>query len=166
MFTTTLALLTLTTTPALAADDAPATETQAAPVSETDAETQPAPKTKRPLLAAGLNWFLPGAGYLYNGEKPLYVSLPMIAGAVGLTYVEQFHRFEHGTLRQQDPAAFAVMATAVLVLNTGVAIDAFREARGINARAAGSEDRDVAVLPLALAGEEDTAYGLTLHARF
>jgi hypothetical protein len=97
-----------------------------------DASTSGSGKHRIPLLAAGLNWFVPGAGYLYNGEKPVYVSLPMVAGAVGLTYVEQFHQFEGGNLMTHDPTAFKVMFASVLVLNTGVAIDAFREARAIN----------------------------------
>lgn len=77
-----------------------ATASEAAPETATDASIQATPtyaefaadgqseKIKRPLLAAGLNWFLPGAGYAYNNAKPLYVTLPMMAGAVGLTYVE------------------------------------------------------------------------------
>ena len=40
---------------------------------------------KNRWLAAGLNFFVPGAGYIYNGEKPLYVSVPLVAGAVALT---------------------------------------------------------------------------------
>ena len=68
-----------------------------------------APKLKRPVLAAGLNWFLPGAGYAYNNQKPLYVTVPMMAGAAGLTYVENFHQFDNGTLREQDPMAFGVL---------------------------------------------------------
>ena len=91
-------------------------------------------KRKSPLLAAGLNFFIPGAGYAYNGEKPLYVSLPLIAGAVGLTYLENFHKYgpEDETLREHDGTAFALLFSTVFVINTALAIDAYREASAIN----------------------------------
>jgi hypothetical protein len=102
-------------------------------------------KEKKPLLAAGLNWVLPGAGYLYNGETPAYVAVPMIAGAVGLTYVENVHQFENGNLSEQDPTAFKVMFGSV--------IDAYQEAKAINEGIAsnaeeGSWESEVAALPL------------------
>lgn len=159
-----------------------ATASEAAPEAETDASIQVTPtyaefaadgqneKIKRPLLAAGLNWFLPGAGYAYNNAKPLYVTLPMMAGAVGLTYVENFHQFENGTLREVDQMAWGVMFASVIVLNTGVAIDAFREAKAINRgdiKRRGSARRvDMNVSPSAFAGAQRTTYGLTLDARF
>ena len=134
---------------------------------------EPAPaaavKHKRPALAAGLNFFLPGSGYLYNGEKPLYVSVPMMAGAAGLTYVEQIHQFDNGTLREQDPTAFAVTFGAVFVLNTGAAIDAWREAKAINLRAAegaAAAGPDVRLSPSTFAGEQGPRYGLTLDIRY
>ena len=43
-------------------------------------------RNKSPLLAAGLNFFLPGTGSLYNGVKPAYVSVPMIAWARRLPF--------------------------------------------------------------------------------
>jgi hypothetical protein len=90
---------------------------------------------KNKWLAAGLNWVLPGAGYMYNGEKPLYVTVPMIAGAVALTYVENFHEFDDGKrLLDHDRTAFGVLFGAVFVLNTALAIDAYREANSINRR--------------------------------
>jgi len=129
---------------------------------------------KRPLLAAGLNFFVPGAGYLYNNEKPLYVSLPMIAGAGGLTYVEQFHDFGGGeNLKAIDPTAYWVMFGSVLTLNTGVAIDAFREAKAINGDSAAlSTPRErrarvtlsPAVMPAGAPGDAQAAYGLRLGA--
>jgi len=130
---------------------------------------------KKPLLAAGLNWVLPGAGYIYNGEKPLYVSLPMIAGAGGLTYIENFHDFGGGqTLADVDSTAFMVMFGSVLILNTGVAIDAYREAKTINGSASldTSGDADAgrtvrfSLSPAVLPGEEKAAYGLSLGARY
>ena len=116
-------------------------------------------KKKIPLLAAGLNWFIPGAGYLYNGEKPVYVSLPMIAGAAGLTYVEQIHTFEGGgNLQATDPMAFNIMFASVLAINTGVAIDAYREAKAINEGRTAS----LSVAPrVAWTDEGEPAVGLT-----
>ena len=109
-------------------------------------------KEKRPLLAAGLNWVLPGAGYLYNGETPAYVAVPMIAGALGLTYVENVHQFENGSLSEQDPTAFKVMFGSVMVINTALAIDAYQEAKAINEGIAstaeeGSWESEIAALP-------------------
>ena len=101
--------------------------------------SQEAHAKKSPILASSLNFFLPGTGYLYNGDKPLYVTLPMIAGFAGLTYVENFHEFEGGkTLKEVDLTAFSVLFAAVLVANTGFAIDAYREAESINKREANS----------------------------
>lgn len=177
MFATTLALLSLATAPALA-DDSPSL-TLSPELAPEHLETESfvgagggGEKHRIPLLAAGLNFFLPGAGYLYNGEKPVYVSLPMMAGGVGLTYVEQFHQFEKGNLQEQDSTAFGVMFGAVLILNTGTAIDAFREARAINGTAVSKRSgkdntkRSVALSPTALPGESTMAYGLNLDANF
>lgn len=92
-------------------------------------------RTKSPLLAAGLNFLLPGTGYIYNGEKPLYETVPMVAGALALTYVEQIHEFDDGKrLLDHDKTAFGVLFGAVFVINTALAIDAYREANAINAR--------------------------------
>ena len=115
------------------------------------------------LPAAGLNFVIPGAGYLYNGEKSLAISLPMIAGAAGLTYVEQIHQFENGTLKDQDSTAFGVMFGAVLALNTGAAIDAWREAMAIN----GGGTASLTVAPrVALDDDGAAAYGLSLGLRY
>jgi hypothetical protein len=89
-------------------------------------------KEKKPLVATTLNWFFPGAGYLYNGEKPLYVSLSMLAGAAGLTYIEQVHDYGGGNLKETDSTAFFIMFGSVLTMNTAVAIDAYQEANAIN----------------------------------
>jgi len=127
-------------------------------------------KSKSPLLAAGLNFFVPGAGYLYNNKKPVYVSLPLIAGAAGLTYIEQFHQFENGTLLEQDPTAFAVMFGAVFVVNTGLAVDAWREAKALNGASASARKRerglDLALSPAAYAGDEGPMYGASLGVRY
>ena len=88
---------------------------------------------KNPWIAAGLNWFIPGAGYIYNGQKPLYATVPMVAGAIGVTYIEQIHKFHDGkTLMDHDGRAFGVMFAAILLLNTGLAVDAYQEAKQIN----------------------------------
>lgn len=118
---------------------------------------------KRPWLAAGLNWIVPGAGYMYNGDKPAYVTLPMIAGAAGLTYVENFHQFEGGTLREVDSTAFAVTFGSVLVLNTGLAIDAFRDAKELNR---GRSARRASLHPTVVATADGPEPGLVLDARF
>lgn len=75
-------------------------------------------KKKSPLLAAGLNWVLPGAGYLYTHQKPVGVSLGMMAGAAGLTYTEL-------ELQKKQPELYPIMFGSVLVLNTSLAIDTF-----------------------------------------
>ncbi len=75
-------------------------------------------KKKSALLAAGLNWVLPGAGYLYTHQKPVGVSLGMMAGAAGLTYTEL-------ELQKKQPDLYPIMFGSVLVLNTSLAIDTF-----------------------------------------
>ena len=84
---------------------------------------------KRPWLSAVLNFFLMGAGYLYNGKRTLLGALLTIA-AIGLTYIENFHIFADGnSLQQHDSTAFGVMFACVFIANTGLAIDAYREAK-------------------------------------
>lgn len=102
---------------------------------------------KRPLLAGALNFFVPGAGYAYNGDKPLYLTVPMILGTAGLVYVEQIHEFDDGnTLQEHDSTAFGVMFAAVFIANTAFAVDAYQEAGRINSR----QNRGVASLRLDL----------------
>jgi len=108
---------------------------------------------KNRWLAAGLNFFVPGAGYIYNGNKPLYVSVPMIAGAVGLTYVEQFHKFgDDKTLADHDSTAFGALFAAVFLFNTATAIDAWQEADAINNAAGKSAAFNWRIEPTAGAG--------------
>ncbi|HCH65154.1 MAG TPA: hypothetical protein DFR83_20285 [Deltaproteobacteria bacterium] len=116
-------------------------------------------REKKPLLAAGLNWFVPGAGYMYNGRKPALVTVPMMAGAAGLTYIENFHQFDGGTLREIDSTAFAVTFGSVLVLNTGLAIDAYREAKNINE----GRNRKASLSPTTFADADGTRYGAELR---
>ena len=123
--------------------------------------------TKNKWVAAGLNFVLPGTGYIYNGEKPLYVTVPMVAGAIALTYVENFHEFEDGQhLLDHDKTAFGVLFGAVFVINTALAIDAYQEAKAINARrrepALGAWRVDVRSVP----ASRGSGYGVTLGRSF
>ncbi len=122
---------------------------------------------KNKWLAAGLNFFVPGAGYMYNGKKPLYVTVPMIAGVVGLTYLEQFHDFGDGmTLKDYDSTAFGIMFAAVFVMNTAMAIDAYQEAGAINrARAKGLAGLRLDVKPID-ASDGKRNFGLSLSGSF
>lgn len=89
---------------------------------------------KKNWISAVLNFFFMGLGYIYNGKRML-LGLLLTIGAVLLTYVEQFYTFADGnTLQQHDSKAFAFMAVAVLIANTGLAIDAYKEANTINSR--------------------------------
>lgn len=87
---------------------------------------------KKTWLAAVLNFFFMGLGYVYNGKR-LAIGILLTIGAVLLTYVEQIYVFADGnTLQGHDGKAFMIMALAVLVANTGLAIDAFNEAKAMN----------------------------------
>ncbi len=88
---------------------------------------------KKPWLSAILNFFLMGLGYLYNGKR-IIPGILLTVAAIGLTYLEQFHTFSDGnTLENHDSTAFMVLFACVLVANTGLAIDAYQEAKAINA---------------------------------
>ena len=74
-----------------------------------------------------------GVGYVYNGKKVL-LGVLLTAAAIGLTYVENFHTFsEAKNLQATDSTAFTILFVCVLLANTGLAIDAFKEAKEINA---------------------------------
>ena len=89
---------------------------------------------KRPLISAVLNFFFMGLGYLYNGQRMLLGVLLTIA-AIGLTYVENFHVFADGNkLQVHDSTAFTILFACVLLANTGLAFDAFQEAKNINSK--------------------------------
>ena len=122
---------------------------------------------KNRWVAAGLNFVLPGTGYAYNGEKPLYVSLPLIAGSVGLTYLEQVHKFDDGKrLMDHDRTAFGVMFAAVFIANTALAIDAYREADEINKRTDPSELRAWRLDLRPVRSENATGYSVLLGRSF
>lgn len=87
---------------------------------------------KKNWLSAILNFFFMGLGYLYNGKRMLLGAL-LTVGAIMLTYVEQFYTFTDGnSLQNHDQKAFLFMASAVFIINTGLAIDAYREANEVN----------------------------------
>lgn len=76
------------------------------------------------MLAAVLNFFLPGLGYLVSGQRnPL--GFLWLAGAIGLTIVEF-------GIRDSEPNLYWLMFGSVLVMNLAFAIDAYR---GVKAQA-------------------------------
>lgn len=83
---------------------------------------------KNPWIAAVLNFFLMGAGTLYNGRRKA-VGLALTVGAMILTYVEL-------NLQTAAPSLFPFMFVAVFLINTLLAYDGYTEAKAINARSA------------------------------
>jgi hypothetical protein len=69
-------------------------------------------------LAALLNFFLPGAGYLLAKARRL-LALPFLLGAVGLTYVEL-------GIKEPLPQMYWIMFGSVFVMNIAFAVDAWR----------------------------------------
>jgi hypothetical protein len=87
---------------------------------------------KRPWLAAVLNFFFMGPGYIYNGKRAL-LGVGWTIAAVLLTAVEQGPVFAEGvSLQAASPTAFGMMFVAVFLANTCFAIDGYREAKAIN----------------------------------
>jgi hypothetical protein len=83
-------------------------------------------------LAAALNFFFMGLGYIYNGKRKL-LGILLTIPAIGITYVENLHAFADGnTLQGHDSTAFLVLFICIFVANTGLAMDAFQEAKTIN----------------------------------
>ena len=76
---------------------------------------------KNPWIAAILNFFLAGAGYIYNGQR-LGLGIALTIGAAMLTYVEL-------QLQSAAPSLFPIMFVAVFLINTFLAIDGYREAQ-------------------------------------
>ena len=90
---------------------------------------------KKPWLSAILNFFFMGLGYLYNGKRMLTGALLTLA-ALGLTYLENFYKFADGNAFQaHDSNAFTILFACVFIINTGLAIDGYKEAKEINAAA-------------------------------
>lgn len=87
---------------------------------------------KKPWLAALLNFFFMGPGYVYNGRR-VGLGIGWTLGAIALTVVEQGPVFAGGTtLQAASPIAFGLTFAAVFVVNTCFAVDGHREARAIN----------------------------------
>lgn len=72
-------------------------------------------------LAAVLNFFFPGAGYLVLGHR-VGLSLLWLTGVIGLTWVEF-------SIQALAPTSYAVMFASVFVMNTAFAIDAWQIGR-------------------------------------
>ena len=83
---------------------------------------------KNPWIAAVLNFFLMGAGTLYNGRRPV-VGIGLTLGARALTYVEL-------SLQKPQPTLWAIMFAAVFVVNACLAYDGYKEAQVINGKQA------------------------------
>mgnify|MGYP001572775920 CR=1 FL=1 len=79
---------------------------------------------KMPWLAAVLNFFFMGLGYIYNGRRRV-LGIGWTAAAIGLTYVEM-------SLRVPMPNLYWTMFVSVFIANTCFATDGWREAEEIN----------------------------------
>lgn len=89
-------------------------------------------RMKKPWLAALLNFFFMGPGYIYNGRRTL-LGVGWTLTALALTAVEQGPLFANGAnLQTTSPTAFAVMFAAVFLGNLCFAVDGYREAKAIN----------------------------------
>lgn len=80
---------------------------------------------KNPWIAGVLNFFLMGAGTLYNGKRKA-VGLALTVGAVLLTYVEL-------NLQTAAPNLYPIMFVAVFIVNSLLAYDGYTEAKAISA---------------------------------
>lgn len=79
---------------------------------------------KNPWVAAILNFFFMGAGYIYNGKRAL-IGVMFTLGAIGLTYVEF-------GIQEPLPNLYFIMFGCVLLVNTAFAIDGYNEAKEIS----------------------------------
>ena len=87
---------------------------------------------KKPIVAALLNFFFMGPGYIYNGKRALF-GAGLTVTAILLTIVEQAPVFAGGKgLMDVSPVAFGLMFVGVFLGNTMLAIDGFQEAKSIN----------------------------------
>ena len=66
------------------------------------------------------NFFLPGVGYMVIGQRRL-VALMWLVGVLGLTYVEF-------GIQEPLPSLYWTMFVSVFIMNTGFALDVWREA--------------------------------------
>jgi len=82
---------------------------------------------RNPWIAAVLNFFLMGAGTLYNGRRKA-VGIALTVGAIMLTYVEL-------NLQTAAPGLYPIMFAAVFIINSLMAYDGYTEAKAISAAA-------------------------------
>lgn len=78
---------------------------------------------KNPWIAAILNFFFMGPGYVYNGKRVM-LGIGFTLAAVVLTYVEL-------QVKHLDSTLYWLMFGSVFLMNTCFAIDGFREAKSI-----------------------------------
>jgi len=75
-----------------------------------------------------------GLGYLYNGKK-ITLGIILTIAAFGFTYIEQFHVFsDNKTFQSHDSQAFIILFVSVFIANTGLALDAYIEAKNFNSK--------------------------------
>jgi hypothetical protein len=79
---------------------------------------------KKPWLAALLNFFFMGLGYIYN-MKRVGLGIGFTIGAIVLTYVEL-------QLQTSNPTLHKIMFGAVFLINTCFAVDGYNEAKKIS----------------------------------
>ncbi len=79
---------------------------------------------KKPWLAAILNFFLMGAGTLYNGNRKA-LGIGLTIGALVLSWLE----FQ---VRDVAPNLYAIMFGTVFFMNIFFAYDGYSEAKAIN----------------------------------
>lgn len=90
---------------------------------------------KNPWIAALLNFFFMGAGYVYNGED-VPLGLALTASSIGLTYVElglQNAAFAT-TGTNTDKLNWGLMFGSVFLANTFLAMDAYQQAEELNGK--------------------------------
>lgn len=78
---------------------------------------------KNAWIAAILNFFFMGLGYIYNGKR-VGLGIGFTIGAIVLTYVEL-------QLQESNPMLHKIMFAAVFLVNTCFAVDGYREAKSI-----------------------------------
>ena len=79
---------------------------------------------KKPWIAAILNFFFMGPGYIYNGKRAALGAVWTLC-AFALTYVEL-------QLMEIDMTLYGIMFGAVFIANTCFAVDGYNEAKAIN----------------------------------
>jgi hypothetical protein len=83
-----------------------------------------------PWLAAALNFFFPGAGYLVLKHK-VPMAIAWLLGVIGLTFVET-------SLKPIDPTLYWTMFASVFVMNTAFAVDAYQVGKARAAQPGGA----------------------------